>query len=185
MYNILYPYFHQFRFRAYYSTDYALCELVHSIFDSFHERKHTIAIFADSSKAFNLVDHDILIKKLQLCCVQGNYLNWFKSYLTNRKQYIESGYFCFLAPGPGHDPQDPNLALSPGPQFIFSGHGPHLYLLASPIKFFLSGLALNFCLPVLRFTVKVCYSYRVYLYMYYICLCTCFSSKLWEITVIV
>ena len=47
------------------------------------------AIFVDLLKAFHTVDHDILIKKLRLYDVQGNYLNWFKSYLSSRKQYIE------------------------------------------------------------------------------------------------
>ena len=43
--------------------------------------------------SFDLIDHAILIKKPQLYGVQGNYLNWFKSCLTNRKQYIESKDF--------------------------------------------------------------------------------------------
>ena len=50
-------------------------------------------MFVDLSKAFDTVDHDILIKKFQLYGVQGNHINWFKSYLTNRKQYIESKDF--------------------------------------------------------------------------------------------
>ena len=50
-------------------------------------------MFVDLSRAFDTVDHDILIKKLQLYGVQGNHINLFKSYLTNRKQYIESKDF--------------------------------------------------------------------------------------------
>ena len=79
--------------RAHHSTDHALVELVDSKFDSFNERKHMIGIFVCLSEAFYTVDHDILIKKLQLYGVQRNYLNWFKSYLTSRKQYIESKDF--------------------------------------------------------------------------------------------
>ena len=63
--------------------------IVDSIFVTFNEQKHTIGIFVDLSKAFDKVDHDIF-KKFLLCGVQGNYLNWLKSCLTNRKQYIES-----------------------------------------------------------------------------------------------
>ena len=101
MYNRMYLYFDQnkilygkqFEFRAHHSTDHALVELVDSLFDLFNERKHTIGIFVGLSEAFYTVDHDILIKKLQLYGVQRNYLNWFKSYLTSRKQYIESKDF--------------------------------------------------------------------------------------------
>ena len=64
-------------------------ELTDSIFDLPNERKHTKSILVDLSKAFDTADQDILIKKLQLHHVQGNYLNWFKSYLANSKQYIE------------------------------------------------------------------------------------------------
>ena len=63
------------------------------MFDSLNERKHTAGVFIDLSKEFDTADHDILMKKLELYGVQGNYLNWFKSYLTNRKQYIESKDF--------------------------------------------------------------------------------------------
>ena len=101
MRNRLYSYFYQnkilygkqFGFRAHHSTDHALAELVDSTFDSFNERKHTIGIFADLSKALDTIDHDIFLKNLQLYGVQRNYLNWFKSYLTKRKQYIESKDF--------------------------------------------------------------------------------------------
>ena len=50
------------RSRVHHSTDYALVELIDSIFDSFNERKHAIGIFVDLPKAFDTVDHDILVK---------------------------------------------------------------------------------------------------------------------------
>ena len=97
MYNRLYLYFDQnkilyskqFGFSFHHSTDHSLFELIDSIFDLPDERKYTISILVDLSKAFDTAEHDILIKKLQLHRVQGNYLNSFKSYHTNRKQYIE------------------------------------------------------------------------------------------------
>ena len=66
--------------------------------------------------------------------------------------------------------------------FVFSFPCPltlifNLYLLATFLSLFLPTLTLNLCLPVLRFTVKVCYCYSVYLLI-----CTYFLSIMWEIS---
>ena len=42
-------------------------------------------------KAFDAVDHNILIKKLNLYGIKNNSLKWFSSYLSNRKQFIQAG----------------------------------------------------------------------------------------------
>ena len=41
------------------------------------------------SKAFDIIDHNILLEKLSMYWVKGNNLKWFHSYLSNWKQYIE------------------------------------------------------------------------------------------------
>ena len=68
--------------------------LVDNIFDSFEKEQFTIGFFIDLSKAFDTVDHSILLKKLKLYCITDKNLAWFQSYLSNRKQYIEIDENC-------------------------------------------------------------------------------------------
>ena len=86
--NILYN--KQFGFRKEHSTEHAILQLTTQILQSFDEDQFTIGIFIDLSKAFDTVDHSILLKKLSYYGVRNNNLKWFKSYLSNRKQYIST-----------------------------------------------------------------------------------------------
>ena len=88
--NLLYDY--QFGFRAKHSTSMALVQLVNRISTALDNKELTIGVFIDLSKAFDTVDPNILLTKLQAHGVSGTELNWFKSYLFNRKQYT----YCFL-----------------------------------------------------------------------------------------
>ena len=96
MYNWVYNHPHdnnlllrkQFGFRKGHSTDHALIKLIDSIYDSFNQNKYTLGVFIDLSKAFDTVDHNILIDKLNSYGIKNNSLKWFSSYLSNRKQFI-------------------------------------------------------------------------------------------------
>ena len=72
------------------SIEQAILQLKKDITGSFEKRAYTLGVFIDLSKAFDNADHQILIKKLQYSGIDGTALEWFKSYLRNRKLYISS-----------------------------------------------------------------------------------------------
>ena len=79
----------QYGFRDEHSTELASVELIDRVMSAF-EHKHTpVAIYMDLSKAFDTLDHKILLHKLQYYGIKGTELNWFKSYLYDRQQYVE------------------------------------------------------------------------------------------------
>ena len=80
----------QFGFQRNNSTEHAILQLTRDITSSFEKGEYTLGVFIDLSKAFDTVDHQILIKKLQYYGTDGTALEWFKSYLSSRKQYISS-----------------------------------------------------------------------------------------------
>ena len=79
---------HQFGFRKDHSTDYAILHLYDKIVNSLSNKEHAIAIFMDLSKAFDTIDHHILLHKLNLYGIRGIALSWFTDYLHNRQQYV-------------------------------------------------------------------------------------------------
>ena len=87
MYNRVYNYlndnnllFHkQFGFRKGHSTDHALIKLIDSIYDSFNQNKYTLGVFIDLSKAFDTVDHNILIDKLNSYGIKTIALSSFRA----------------------------------------------------------------------------------------------------------
>ena len=85
-YKILYA--SQFGFRANYSITHALVSLTEAIKNTLDSRKYGCGIFLDFQKAFDTVNHEILLTKLQHYGIRGIVLDWFKSYLSDRKQYV-------------------------------------------------------------------------------------------------
>ena len=62
--------------------------LTEKISTALEEGKHVIGIFLDFSKAFDTVDHDVMLLKLEHYGIRGVALKWFKSYLNERQQYV-------------------------------------------------------------------------------------------------
>ena len=80
----------QFGFQRNNSTEHAILQLTRDITSSFEKGEYTLGVFIDLSKAFEAVDHQILIKKLHYYGIDGTALKWFKSYFSNKKQHISS-----------------------------------------------------------------------------------------------
>ena len=78
----------QFGFRKNNSTAYALMEITEKIKESIDRGQFGCGIFIDVKKAFDTVNHDILLKKLEHYGVRDVLLNWFTSYLNGRQQYV-------------------------------------------------------------------------------------------------
>ena len=66
---------------------------MNQITETFSLRKYTLGIFIDLFKAFDTVNHNILLEKLKAYRIQSENLKWFRTYLSNRKQFILYGDF--------------------------------------------------------------------------------------------
>ena len=100
VYNQLYNFFDQhnlffssqYGFRQDHSTEFATLELTNKIHEHLNNGLNPIAVYMDLSKAFDTINHDILINKLKHYGVTGTELEWFVSYLANRFQYVTHSF---------------------------------------------------------------------------------------------
>ncbi len=84
--NVIYK--QQFGFRPKHSTTHALINITERIRRALDNSKFACGVFIDLQKAFDTVNHDILLQKLHKYGIRGQIYQWFKSYLTNRLQYV-------------------------------------------------------------------------------------------------
>ena len=70
------------------STGTAIFYVLQEVFQRWNQRKYTSCIFIDYSKAFDTIDHSILLKKLKIYGLDQNAIKFMTSYLANRQQRI-------------------------------------------------------------------------------------------------
>jgi hypothetical protein len=89
--NLIYK--HQYGFQRNKSTEHNLIHLTNFVGQAINEGNWCIGIFLDFKKAFDTVQHDILLRKLSKYGINGTALEWFKSYLSDRLQCVDiNGY---------------------------------------------------------------------------------------------
>ena len=71
-----------------FGSKHAICEFTANTLNSFDNDMTTIGVFLDLSKALDRIDHTILLKKLSYYGIRGLALEWCRSYLSTRKQFI-------------------------------------------------------------------------------------------------
>ena len=87
--NLIYD--KQFGFRSHHSTEHAILSIVDKIQEAIEGGKFSCGIFLDFKKAFDTVNHEILITKLEHYGIRGIAKEWFTSYLFNRRQFTSIG----------------------------------------------------------------------------------------------
>ena len=79
----------QFGFRKSHSITTALLDCTNEWYVNLDKKLFNLVVLIDLKKAFDTVDHQVLLRKLELCGIKGQALTLFKSYLTNRNQICQ------------------------------------------------------------------------------------------------
>ena len=79
---------YQSGFRGRHSCETCICKLTDSWYTSLDQGQIIGCVALDLSRAFDLVPHDVLLKKLAIYCCNDSTVNWFRSYLINRRQCV-------------------------------------------------------------------------------------------------
>lgn len=83
----------QFGFLRGRSTNHAILRIINFVTNAINRGEYAVGIFLDAMKAFDSVNHSILLKKLENAGIRGSALAWFKSFLSGRNQRVKNGEF--------------------------------------------------------------------------------------------
>ena len=78
----------QFKFKQKQSTNHAQLSMTQQIKETIDKGSIAVGVFVDFQRAFDTINHKILLDKLEHYGVRGIANKWFSSYLSNRKQYV-------------------------------------------------------------------------------------------------
>ena len=81
--------YHKQYFRAGFSTTHSLINITETINKTIEANKYGSGTFIDLKKAFDTVNHKILVQTLEHYDIRGNSFSWFESYLTGRMQFVQ------------------------------------------------------------------------------------------------
>ena len=84
----------QYGFRAKHSCEHAVGQLIGTVLKNLENKKITVSVLLDLSKAFDTIKHEIMLRKLELYGVRGIPLRWFQSYLSERKLRVKCRTTC-------------------------------------------------------------------------------------------
>jgi hypothetical protein len=87
--DLLYP--HQYGFLPKRSAEQNLLQIMNYVAQALDEGNFCIAVFLDLKKAFDVCDHEILLKKLFKMGIRGVAYKWFQNYLSGRSQFVDIG----------------------------------------------------------------------------------------------
>jgi hypothetical protein len=82
-------YKHKYGFQLNKSTEHSLIHATNYISKDMNNNKYCVGVFFDLKKAFNVCSHEILLIKLSRMGIRGTALDWFRSYLSERKQVVD------------------------------------------------------------------------------------------------
>ncbi len=75
-------------FRKFHSTETALIKLIDQVLFDLDRNRVTGMVLVEYQKAFDMVDHSLLVSKLRICGLDDHAINWIKSYLQDRRQCV-------------------------------------------------------------------------------------------------
>ena len=97
----------QYCFREIHSTLNALVSFIYTVASAIDDKKFFASVFLDLSKAFDTIDHSILLRKFELYGLSGTVLNRVKCYLSNRTQVIQINWITSCEREIVESPRDP------------------------------------------------------------------------------